>query len=134
MNERLPEYYDPIVRALAADIYQAFPALQQRYGEKGWKHTIEDNEHHFRHLEAAYAIRDQQVFVDYALWLNGILTKHGMTTYLVIDNFERIQTVIQNQLETKKEQAFQLYLEAAIEHLKTTDDYDKSDKRPFKGE
>ncbi|GAF19893.1 hypothetical protein JCM19046_4581 [Bacillus sp. JCM 19046] len=67
MNERLPEYYDPIVRALAADIYQAFPALQQRYGEKGWKHTIEDNEHHFRHLEAAYAIRDQQVFVDYAL-------------------------------------------------------------------
>lgn len=132
MNEPLPDYYAPIVKAIAQSIYEDFPNLNERYGEKGWKHTLEDNEHHFRHLEAAYAIKDQQVFIDYAIWLNGILTKHGMTTYLLIDNFERIPPVIYEQLEKDKEASFNQYVDAAIDALKQTEEYSKSERIPFR--
>lgn len=131
MNERLPDYYDPVVQALAKQIYQAYPSLTERYGDKGWKHTVEDNEHHFRHLEAAYTIGDKQVFTDYAIWLNGILTKHGMTTFLLIDNFERIPSVIQHQLGKEKETAFESYIEHAVEQLKITAEFEPNEKRPF---
>ena len=131
MNERLPHYYEPIVQTIAQSIYRDFPSLVERYGEKGWKHTLEDNEHHFRHLEAAYAIRDSQVFVDYARWLNGILTKHGMTTYLLIDNFERIPAAIEKQLGQDKEQQFTNYISAAVQALKATDEYGKQERVPF---
>ncbi|MBB3113886.1 hypothetical protein FHS18_006001 [Paenibacillus phyllosphaerae] len=109
--------YAAIIEQITAGIYEAYPELMERFGEAGKRKCMEDNEHHFRYLETAYALRRQQTFTDYAAWLNNILEKRGMKADHLIDNFERIDRAISGQLEPRKEQAFHTYLRAAIDRL-----------------
>ncbi|CEG28825.1 hypothetical protein [Bacillus sp. B-jedd] len=87
---------EQIIDTVTAKIYEREPGLLERYGEKGKLKCKEDNLHHFNHLKTAYELNDKAVFTDYALWLNGILTKHGMSTQHLIDNFAIIEEVLHN--------------------------------------
>ena len=75
-------------------IYEADPGLLERYGEQGKDKCRQDNRHHLDHLRTAYDLRDERIFADYAVWLDGILRSHGMTTQLLIDNFKLLQKAI----------------------------------------
>ncbi|OLS36930.1 hypothetical protein BTR22_09520 [Alkalihalophilus pseudofirmus] len=109
-----PEYH-PIIDAITEEIYQAYPELEEKYGEAGRRKCREDNQHHFHSLETAYQMKQEKIFVDYALWLNGILVKHGMDKQHLIDNFERIERLIKEKVDDEKEEAFKTYLQAAIQ-------------------
>ncbi|MDV2885048.1 hypothetical protein RYX45_07635 [Alkalihalophilus pseudofirmus] len=109
-----PEYH-PIINAITEEIYQAYPELEEKYGEAGRRKCREDNQHHFHSLETAYQMKQEKIFVDYALWLNGILVKHGMDKQHLIDNFERIERLIKEKVDNQKEEAFKTYLQAAIQ-------------------
>lgn len=112
--------FDRIVNKVTEMIYEREPSLLERFGEKGKEKCREDNHHHMKHLQSAYELNQAAFFTDYAFWLNGILTKHGMKTQHLIDNFELIHTVLRVEKGEDEQQAeaFTLYLSAAIAVLK----------------
>ncbi|KIL72882.1 hypothetical protein [Bacillus badius] len=95
------------------EIYKREPALLVRFGEEGKAKCLEDNYHHMKQLETALLLNNQQFFIDYALWLNGILTKHGMSTRHLIDNFVIIQQLLMESGEQENEKGWS-YLQEAI--------------------
>lgn len=105
--------YHPIIDDVITEMYKNDPTLE-RYGEKGKAKCREDNEHHFHHLETAYQLNNSMMFVDYAMWLNGILKKHGMETKHLVTNFQLILKYMKNRLEKEKEDTFVFYLQEAI--------------------
>ena len=96
-------------------IYDREPALWERYGEKGKKKCLEDNEHHLKQLITATDLGQSKFFTDYAHWLNGILVKHGMSTKHLIDNFRILQELLSSDSKTSK--LYRDYLELAIQSL-----------------
>ncbi|MEK4027115.1 MULTISPECIES: hypothetical protein [Bacillaceae] len=96
-----------------AEIYKREPALLSRFGEEGKAKCLEDNNHHIKQLESALLLDNEQFFIDYALWLNGILTKHGMSTRHLIDNFTIIQQLLIENGEQENEKGL-FYLSEAI--------------------
>src|SRR5690606_6112723 len=88
----------------------------ERFGEQGKAKCREDNHHHMKHLQTAYELNETKIFTDYAVWLNGILTRHGMKTKHITDNFEIIRSLL---TEDGSEQAksYCAYLSDAITTL-----------------
>lgn len=108
---------DEIVNQVTDRIYELEPALLERFGEQGKAKCREDNHHHMKHLQTAYELNETKVFTDYAVWLNGILTRHGMNAQHLIDNFDIIRSLL---AEDQSEQAasYRQALSKAIETLK----------------
>ncbi|MFE1246161.1 hypothetical protein ACFW35_18840 [Fictibacillus sp. NPDC058756] len=104
-----------MVERVTEKIYENDPSLMDRYGDKGRAKCIEDNHHHFKHLETAYELDNEEFFSDYALWLDGILQKFGMSTELLMDNFSIIIDVIneQDEKDTLRIKAYIDYLNKA---------------------
>lgn len=110
---------DQIVNDVTERIYQKEPSLLERFGEKGKEKCKEDNHHHLKHLKTAYELKNIQIFTDYALWLNGILVKHGMKTQHLVDNFLIIKEVLL-RADKENEEAVTVYLsylDAAVASL-----------------
>lgn len=108
-NKELP--VNEIIEAVTAKIYEKEPCLLERFGERGKEKCTEDNHHHFNHLKTAYELNDTKVFADYAVWLNGILTKHGMRTQHLLDNFQIIKTVL-SEFESQTPEVVSFYKSA----------------------
>lgn len=83
-------HYEHLIAEVVSKIYANAPELADRYGEQGIMKCKEDNLHHMKHLHTASALRNSQLFIDYAVWLNGILVIHGMQTRHLTDNFRYI--------------------------------------------
>lgn len=114
MNQLIETMIDEVVE----EIYKAYPELLERFGENGRIKCREDNQHHFHHLELAYTLNNPVVFLDYTKWLNSLLTSRGMKSEHIIDNFERIQKVIDEKGLQEKEEYYQNCLTQAISLLK----------------
>jgi len=109
-----------MVEKVTEKIYQKDPSLVERYGDKGRVKCIEDNHHHFKHLETAYELDNSTFFIDYAIWLDGILQKFGMSTQLLMDNFDFIIEVL---LEEQEKQTFEnTRVGIYIQYLKQAND------------
>ncbi|MED1862569.1 hypothetical protein P4V41_03830 [Fictibacillus nanhaiensis] len=106
---------DVMVERVTEKIYQKDPTLVERYGDKGRAKCIEDNQHHFKHLETAYELNNGAFFIDYAIWLDGILQKFGMSTELLMDNFDFIIEVLLE--EQKKEERENTRVSVYVEYL-----------------
>lgn len=91
----------------AKSIYEAYPNLWERFGERGFQHTEKDNHHHLDHLETAYELEDMQVFLDYSRWLETVLNSRNVETALIIDNFERLIDILPGKTG-KQEERFML--------------------------
>ncbi|MCD7035929.1 hypothetical protein LRR81_16920 [Metabacillus sp. GX 13764] len=105
------------VENITEGIYRDYPEMMDRFGELGKKKCIEDNYHHFRHLETAYSVKKAEIFTKYAVWLNHVLTSRGMKSEHLIDNFERIYQELE-PIEAPEKEDYQSYLAEAIEVLK----------------
>ncbi|MBY6038277.1 hypothetical protein KUV80_16645 [Fictibacillus nanhaiensis] len=109
-----------MVERITEKIYEQDPSLMERYGDKGKAKCIEDNHHHFKHLETAYELDNSTFFTDYALWLDGILQKFGMKTEHLVDNFTLIIKVLEEQdiTDHTKIEVYTDYLNKANDMLK----------------
>ena len=107
-----------MIDEIVEGIYEAYPILEEKYGELGRKKCVEDNYHHFKHLDTAYSLNEEKLFIDYALWLNNILTSRGMKEDHLIDNFERIINVLHTE-QTEEAEKYKMYLESAVVTLKS---------------
>lgn len=111
--------YDRLIEQVTERIYEADPGLHDKYGEKGKAKCGEDNLHHMRHLETAYEIQNAEVFIDYALWLNGILVRHGMESRHLTENFRYISEALTlvEDLDVHVLHAYRHYLADAMTRL-----------------
>lgn len=110
----LEEMIDHIVSGIYAD----YPDLLTNYGDQGKERCREDNGHHFRTLEVAYKMENEKIFLDYAVWLNRLLTSRGMSSEHIIDNFDRILAVIKGKELEGRESFFSKCLLTAINELR----------------
>ncbi len=92
-----------IAAETAKSIYEAYPDLWDRFGQKGFIHTEKDNHHHLDHLETAYSMEDEAIFLDYAKWLQSVLLSRGIETNLIIDNFDRLIAILPGKVSEKEE-------------------------------
>lgn len=116
--------YESLIGRVTARIYELEPSLMDKYGQRGKEKCREDNGHHLRYLETAYKLDDSRIFNDYAIWLSGILSRHGMETRHLADNFRLIaeEAIAEEGLEISKREAFRRYLQEAIDVLEQTED------------
>jgi hypothetical protein len=105
---------DSIIEEVTDGIYRDYPILLEKFGERGRQKCKEDNEHHIKYLQTAASMDEEKYFIDYAHWLNGILTSRGMKTEHLIDNFQRLISAFEN---TKLSRVFIQMLESAIDSL-----------------
>lgn len=96
-----------IASETAKSIYEAYPHLWERFGEKGFIHTEKDNHHHLDHLETAFSMADEEIFLEYTKWLESVLLSRGVETALIIDNFDRLINILPGKV-TGDEEAFML--------------------------
>ncbi|SIS43595.1 hypothetical protein [Salimicrobium flavidum] len=116
MREEAKQY---ITDCVVKEFYLNYPWLEEKFGEKGRKHTREDNEHHLRHLELAYELDDEKIFKDYSIWLNDVLVSRGVGTRLIIENYDMIQRYMQDVEIDQQERSFYTHvLETSISYLK----------------
>ncbi|MFE3894994.1 MULTISPECIES: hypothetical protein [unclassified Priestia] len=109
-----------IVERVTEKIYELEPSLLEKFGERGKERCHEDNHYHMKYLETTYKLDNLQIFTDYALWLNNLLTSRGMKTQHIIDNFNFIQEALfeLDNYGDKQVQAYVAYLEEANHILK----------------
>jgi hypothetical protein len=107
---------DSIIEEVTDGIYRDYPILLEKYGERGRQKCKEDNEHHIKYLQTAANMDEEKYFVDYAHWLNGILTSRGMKTEHLIDNFQRLKNAFEKSIEDDQK-IFSNMLESAIDSL-----------------
>ncbi|RSD25517.1 hypothetical protein [Mesobacillus subterraneus] len=103
-----------IIEEVTAGIYRDYPNLLEKYGEQGRQKCKEDNVHHIKYLQTAFSMGEDQYFIDYAHWLNGILTSRGMKTDHLVDNFERLKAAFANLKEEESSTEFISMLDCAI--------------------
>lgn len=108
---------DEIIEEVTEGIYKDYPLLLEKYGEKGRQKCREDNVHHIKHLQTAASMGDEKFFIDYAHWLNGILTSRGMKTEHLIDNFVRLQKAFRNKSRGSDFEEFIEVLDSTINSL-----------------
>ncbi|MGM7703607.1 hypothetical protein ACSVDE_17935 [Pseudalkalibacillus sp. Hm43] len=113
--------YPHVVDRVVEELYDRYPNLKEQFGEKGVRKCREDNEHHLRYLETSYELDNVQFFVDYALWLNGILQKHGMSAEHLRVNFEIIKQVMDNDIEEERKEHYEASLDEALKALSTSE-------------
>lgn len=101
------EIKQSIASETAKSIYEAYPDLWDRFGEKGFIHTEKDNHHHLDHLETAFSMADEAIFLDYTKWLESVLLSRGVETALIIDNFDRLMEILPGKVDGDEE-AFML--------------------------
>jgi hypothetical protein len=99
-----------MVERVTEKIYENDPTLMERYGDKGKTKCIEDNHHHFKHLETAFELDNAEFFADYALWLNGILQKFGISTEHLMDNFSIIIDLL-NEYKNETNPKVEIYID-----------------------
>ena len=67
--------------------YELWPALMERYGERGRQHTYDDQFWHLATLDTALRLGTPLVFTEYVTWLRGFLAGHGMGDQITCANF-----------------------------------------------
>jgi hypothetical protein len=114
MNEAV---ISSIIEEVTEGIYNDFPFLLEKYGERGRQKCREDNGHHIKYLQTAADMDDDKYFIDYAHWLNGILTSRGMKTEHLVDNFMRLKRAFE-KIDEELNGVFINMLESAINSLR----------------
>ncbi|WP_050615677.1 hypothetical protein [Bacillus testis] len=95
---------------LTEGLYENHPDLIERYGERGRQKCIEDNEHHYRHLDTAYQMGDASLFTNYSSWLQGLLSARGMAPVYLLENFVMMKELLGGQVLSLDEEQRKFYL------------------------
>ncbi|WP_035187490.1 hypothetical protein [Alteribacter aurantiacus] len=90
------EEEDRIAIKLTDRFYEEYGDMLEKFGDRGKKHTRNDIHHHFDYLKTSEKLNNKTVFIDYATWLNTVLTSRDVPTELLMKNFEWIVEELEN--------------------------------------
>lgn len=78
--ERLMYDKEAIARAVTKRLYDEYPELIERHGERGRQKTLQDMHYNIEHLIPAVELEDPPMFVKYVEWLDSMLRSRGVLT------------------------------------------------------
>lgn len=96
LEARLDQAADRLTTRVLAEMY-ADPFWRERYGDRAERHGRQDGRYHIDYLIQALQARDPSIMVNYARWLQRVLTSRGMATRHLAENFIRLATAIRDQ-------------------------------------
>lgn len=96
LEVQLDEAADRLTTRVLAEMY-VDPFWRERYGERADHHGRQDGRFHIDHLIQALQARDPSIMVNYARWLQRVLTSRGMATRHLAENFVRLAAAIRDQ-------------------------------------
>lgn len=115
LTDQLKARADALVQR-SLDAMYANPFWLERYGERGRRFAEEDGHHHIKYLVLALAQKRPQILVEYARWLQVVLTSRGMCSRHLAENFSRLAEAIRDEGIIAAEPA-EAYLRAAEDAL-----------------
>lgn len=97
--------------------YELFPESLSRYGERGKLKGVEDAEYSIKYLAEAIALGDVQLFINYILWLNGVLAGVKVPTTILVDHLTILKQELRNSLPHGYSSISDTYLDHALHVL-----------------
>lgn len=94
-------------------IYAKYAADLQRFGERGKQNCRQDILYHLDYLQAALNSSEPDVFVQYALWLNDVLSSRRVPTAHLIFSLDLLADFFRDHLDTDQANAIAEILDAA---------------------
>lgn len=97
--------------------YLLQPDLMARYGETGREKCLQDTKHHLSSILSAIALSTPGVFVEYVIWVRGLLAAHNIPSEDVARNLICIRDVLHDELPEEISEVAVAYVEAGLKQL-----------------
>jgi hypothetical protein len=88
--ERLMFDKESIARAVTKRLYDEYPDILEKHGERGREKCLQDMYYNIEHLIPAVDLENSEMFVQYARWLENMLGSRGVSTRDVKRCFELV--------------------------------------------
>jgi hypothetical protein len=105
-----------LVERVVAATYRD-PFWDARYGERGRRYVTQDALYHVQYLAEALWAGSPESLVQYARWLQTVLTTRGMCSRHLAENLDRLADAIREEALPDAETA-EAYLRAAVDGLR----------------
>lgn len=86
----LLEALAPVLVQRSLDRMYQNPFWDERFGARGRSFAEQDGRYHITYLAEALRQESPETLVNYARWLQGVLTTRGMCTRHISENFQRL--------------------------------------------
>lgn len=96
LEDRLREASSRLTDRVLAEMYRD-PWWQSRFGARGRQHARTDGDFHLKYVIESLAVGDLELFATYARWLRDLLLSHGMCSWHLADNFDRLAVAIADE-------------------------------------
>src|SRR5690242_53576 len=73
------------------------PFWQERFGRRGRQFAEQDGRYHVSYLVEALRFQTPDIFINYARWLQTVLTTRGMCSRHLAENFSRLADAIHTE-------------------------------------
>jgi hypothetical protein len=115
--ERLLRDKETLARAVTAAIYEEFPDLIEKYGERGRARCLQDMHYNIEHLIPAVDLQEPELFAQYVRWLDGMLRARGVATRDVHRCLERLREETRTRYDAAAAAAVVRVIEAGLATL-----------------
>lgn len=98
MSIDLTNLRDQAVTSVTDTLYAHHPELEQRFGERGRHACRQDILYHLDYLQSALDACAPEAFVNYALWLQSILSTRGVPSGHLAESFDLLADFLRQHL------------------------------------
>lgn len=95
-------------------IYERYPDLWERHGQRGHEKTLQDMRHNIDHLIPAVDLQDASMFARYVEWLDEVLRSRGVRTKDVIGCLELTRDECARRYGKAESDAIAVILDAGL--------------------
>jgi hypothetical protein len=88
--EQLMYDKESIARAVTKRMFDEYPDILEKHGERGRQKCLEDMHYNIQHLIPAVDLEKPEMFADYARWLDTMLGSRGVSARDVRRCFEMV--------------------------------------------
>jgi methanogenic corrinoid protein MtbC1 len=96
--DKLLDQRETIVDLVVAQMFEAHPALEQRWGVAGREKCRQDCGYHLSYLAEAINAENVALFIDYVAWVKVMLAQRGVGETDLAAHFTRLRSVLQERL------------------------------------
>lgn len=87
-----------LAREIAELHFARRPELRERYGERGFKHCMQDAAYHLQYLEQSLRLDNEQLFIDYVRWAKIMLEARRVPVDDLIANLAIVAEVVSKEV------------------------------------
>lgn len=111
---------EAIASSVTAALYAEAPSLLQRYGASGRAKCLQDMRYNIEHLIPAVDLADDDMFVRYVRWLDGLLRARNVATRDVVRCLELLRDDCARRYPTAESSSIASVIDAGLRSLAAT--------------